>query len=166
MVRDRKGRRGAVALLLVVPALAAGVPAALASGAGAAAHAAKKKNKAKSVPDGYYTGTTAGAQVIKGKLNLGWHDPLGTQCSKADGPYTIPGQGFNTGLRRIPADGTVKVHDTFKVVPELATSPVATQTGTLHVSKGSISGSLKVSWTFDGGGCSATAKIALHRTSS
>ncbi len=151
MARDRKGRLGAIAPLIVVFALA--VPAASAA-----------EHKAKPVPDGYYSGTAGGAQVIKGKLNLGWHDPRGTQCSKADGPYTIQGQSFNSGLKRIPASGTVKVHDTFKVVAGLATSPVATQSGTLHVSKRSISGSLKVTWSFDGGGCSASAKISLRRT--
>ena len=156
MARIPKGRLGAVALLLVAALLAAG---------GSAAYAAGKR-KPRTVPDGYYTGTNAGAQVLKGRLNLSWHDPLGTQCRKADGPYTIQGQGFNVGLKKIPASGTVKVHDTFKIVPDIATSPVAAQTGTLHVSKGSISGSLKVSWSFDGGGCSASAKIALHRTSS
>jgi len=158
MVRDRKRLPAAGMLLLVAAALAGGVPAASAASAA--------KHKAKPVPDGYYTGTNAGAQVLRGRLNLSWHDPLGTQCRKADGPYTIQGQGFNVGLKKIPASGTVKVHDTFKIVPDIATSPVAAQTGTLHVSKGSISGSLKVSWSFDGGGCSASAKIALHRTPS
>ncbi|HEY5144883.1 MAG TPA: hypothetical protein VII98_15385 [Solirubrobacteraceae bacterium] len=155
MARDHKGRRGAAVMLLVVTALACAAPAAPAA-----------KHRAKPVPDGYYTGANGGAQILKGKLNLGWHDPLGTQCTKADGPYTIQGQGFNVGLKKIPANGTVKVHDAFKLFPELPGTPIATQTGTLHVSKGAISGALKVSWTFDGGGCAAGAKIALHRTAS